>query len=129
MTRDQAATLRYFRWGEFHWPERLHWPLLQWLDQVRHRAAVPFIVTSDARDFVPLGGSSTSLHLVGRAVDFRWVGQTPEERARIVQAVASTPTPEGEGGFELGLEPGARGGPHWHLGLFPEGRPSRLFVR
>lgn len=128
-TREQVGELRYFRWEEFRHPERLHWPLLQWLDEVRHRAGFPLVVTSDARDHVPAGGSSTSLHLVGRAVDLRWLGQTAEQRARLVEAVVSTPRPPGDGGFELGLEPGAVGGAHWHVGLFPRGRENRLFVR
>lgn len=127
--REQIATLRYFRWEEFRHPERIYWPLLRWLDEVRHRAGVPLVPTSDARDHVPAGGSSNSLHLVGRAVDFRWSTHTPEQRARLIEAIAATPRPDGEGGYELGLEPGAPGGPHWHVGLFPPGIGSRVFVR
>jgi hypothetical protein len=127
-TRDQVATLRHFRWEEFRHPDGIHWPLLQWLDEVRHRASVPLVPTSDARAHVPPGGSRSSLHLAGRAIDFRWRGHTPEDRARLIAAVVTTPIPEGEGGYELGLEPGARGGPHWHVGLFPPGRKSRVFV-
>lgn len=121
--------LRHFAPEEFRFPGALNRPFLRWLDEVRDRAGVPFVITSDVRTEIPPGGSRTSLHLVGRAVDFRWTGQTPEERARIVEAVVATPTPEGEGGYELGIEPGSPGGPHWHLGLFPAGRANRMFAR
>jgi hypothetical protein len=127
-TQVQVATLRWFRWYEFREPLGIYWPLLQWLDEVRDRAGVMMTVTSDARTTVPVGGSLTSLHLAGRAVDFRW-HPSAELRARIVEAVVTTPRPEGEGGYELGLEPGAPGGPHWHIGLFPAGRESRIFAR
>jgi hypothetical protein len=120
--------LKHFRPEEFRHPEKLLPELLRWLDLVREAAGVPMIPTSDFRTHIPPGGSASSLHLVGRAVDFRW-HYSAEARAAIVSAVTSTPTPASEGGFELGLEPGAPGGAHWHVGLFPRGRPSRLFVR
>lgn len=127
-TQAQIATLRHFKWEEFKHPELCYFPFLEWLDEVRHRAGIPFVLTSDARTTVPPGGSPTSLHLVGRAVDFRW-NQTNQERAKIVKAVVTAPIPTTEGGFELGLEPTALGGAHWHLGLFPKGREASVFVR
>jgi hypothetical protein len=120
--------LNHFAEGEFNDPDEMYQPFLMWLDRVRATAAVPFVVTSDFRDHIPPGGFADSLHLKGRAIDFRW-NQTAEERAKIVQAVMTTPRPDGEGGFELGLEPGSPGGAHWHLGLFQTGRESRLFVK
>ena len=129
-TREQIATLSpEFRWEEFKNPSLIYWPLLQWLHRVRLTCGFALVPTSDARTHVPPGGSTTSLHLIGRAVDFRWREHTPEQRARFVEAVIMTPRPAGEGGYELGLEPGSAGGPHWHVGLFPAGTTSRLFVR
>lgn len=130
-----VGSLRYFRWAEFRRPEQLHWPFLQWLDEVRHRAAVPFVLTSDARDHIPPGGSATSLHLQGRAVDLRYpfsaTGRTNGAvLAAITEAIVTTPRPAGEGGYEYGIEPGAPGGPHLHIGLFPgTQRGCWLFTR
>lgn len=131
--------LTFFHRDEFAHPDKLHPPFLRWLDAVRRNvrqrcreAGIPdafFIVTSDWRNVVPPGGFDNSLHLVGRAIDFRWRIHTTEQRAIIVIAIATTPIPDGEGGFELGIEPTAVGGPHWHLGLFPAGQQHRLFVQ
>lgn len=126
-TREQVATLRYFAWSEFKYPGQLHFPLLQFLDEVRHRFGFPLTVTSDFRDSVPTGGSDTSLHRAGRAVDLRWILDR-HQRFRLVEILMTTPIANGEA-LELGLEPGAPGGPHFHVGLWPAGRPASLFVR
>lgn len=129
MTIALFDKLVYFHPREFNHPDLMYGPFLLWLDRIRHNAGIPINPTSDWRDVVPPGGFDDSLHKVGRAIDFRWRGQTAEERARIVIAVTTTPVPDGEGGFELGLEPGSPGGPHWHLGLLLPGREHRLFVK
>lgn len=130
-TREQFKLLApEFMWYEFKYPDKLYWPFLVWLHQVRVKAGVPMEPTSDFRVGVPVGGSDTSLHLVGRAVDFRWWKHTPEQRARIIEAVVTTPRPLNEGGYELGLEPTAKNGPHWHIGLFSAARPEpKVFVK
>jgi hypothetical protein len=128
-TREEIKTLKHFKWSEFKRPSMLHFPMLQWLDKVRDRAGVPFTVTSDGRDSIPPGGSPTSLHLVGRAVDIRYP-KTGWEIAKITAAVYATPRPPGEGGVEYGVEPGSPGGPHLHFGLFDSSKPHDwMFAR
>lgn len=135
-TKADVDALRYFTWGEFKRPGLLYVPFLHWLDQVRHVAGVPFVVTSDGRDFIPPGGSSTSLHLIGRAVDLRfpWTAAGPPRQdgralAAITRAVFAVRPPDGEGGVEYGIEATAIGGPHLHIGLFPAGRGDWVFTR
>lgn len=123
-----ALPFGHFTADEFKHPERIHAPLLEWLDRVREAYGDSLHPTSDARDYVPTGGSDGSLHLQGRAIDLRWLADR-EARYRFVRAVIETPPPTGEGGIELGLEPGAPGGPHFHVGLRPAGGPFTLFVR
>lgn len=127
-TAEEFAQLTHFRRAEFRRPDAIHFPLLQFLDAVRERCGFALVPTSDARDYVPSGGSDGSLHLSGRAIDLRWIGDR-HQRFALVDAVIRTPLPPGEGGVELGLEPGALGGPHIHLGLWPAGHPSSLFIR
>lgn len=125
-TAAEWGSLAHFTPAEFHRPDRMWFPLLAWLDQVRARYGHELTITSDFRDFVPIGGADDSLHLVGRAVDVRWPA-TREDRWALIEAVIATAAPDGCG-IELGLEPGAPGGPHVHLGLWPTGHPSTLFV-
>lgn len=127
-TAEQFATLKHFTPDEFNHPERLHFPLLLLLDAIREELGAPLFVTSDFRDYIPPGGASESLHMYGRAVDLRWPASA-EVRFRFVSVVMRLPTPPGDGGVELGLEAGALGGPHIHLGLWPAGHPPTLFVR
>lgn len=126
-TQQEVASLRHFRWSEFKYPSKLHFPLLLFLDDVRERFGFPLTPTSDFRIEAPSGGSATSLHMQGRAVDLRWIHDRVQ-RYRLVEILLTTPLPEGCG-LELGLEPGAAGGPHFHIGLWPPGHPSTLFVK
>jgi len=127
-SREEIATLRHFSWEEFRHPAAMHFPLLQFLDQVRESFGAALELTSDGRDYVPTGGSDGSLHLRGRAVDLRWIADR-EARYRLVRCLVDTPVPAGEGGIELGLEPGAPGGPHIHVGLWPAPHAATLFAR
>lgn len=127
-TSAEFAKLKHFTRDEFRRPDMMYFPFLQYLDRVREAYGNPLWITSDGRDFIPPGGSPDSLHLVGRAVDLRWILEK-HLRFQFVAAVIQTPTPSGEGGVELGLEPGAEGGAHLHLALRFAGQPSSLFVR
>ena len=121
-------SLRHFTAAEFQNPLLVDEAFVKWLDDVRHAAGVPFKLTSDARTpehNKKIGGSPTSLHLLGRAVDFtlrRWDSETLWQ---IMKAVCSTPTPNGCG-IELEY---VLGDQHVHLGLFPDTRPSRLVLK
>ena len=86
--------MKNFRDKEFKHLDKMDPEFLQFLDDVRTEAGVPFFLTSDARDWrtnKQVGGSSTSLHLyvhenklvnqeerLASAVDFA----TPGSRAR-----------------------------------------------
>lgn len=119
--------LRHFQPSEFHHPDRMDPAFLVWLDAVRDMAGVPFMLTSDARtqaeNAAASGSSPTSLHLVGRAVDF----QNPEnvtDRYHIVRAIflceGTAPGP-----IELELVHGPSDH-HIHLGCYPGAHPPQL---
>ncbi len=127
-TLAEFRTLEHFTRDEFRRPELMYFPLLQFLDRVRAAYGFPLWITSDFRDYVPIGGSADSLHLVGRAVDLRWI-EDRVLRFQFARAVIQTPTPAGEGGVELGLEGTAPGGAHIHLALRFPGQPSTLFIK
>lgn len=120
--------LRHFTVQEFNHPELLDNAFVQWLDNVRHAAGIPFILTSDAR--TPehnreVGGAPTSLHVSGRAVDFTLRMWDSPTLWRVAHAVCVTPPPNGCG-IELEFVLSDR---HVHLGLFPDQRPSRLVLK
>ena len=69
--------LKYFKPEEFEAPEELKFYLLDFIDVVRAMAGIPFLVTSDYRSRernTEVGGSKTSWHMTGEAIDFvpRW---------------------------------------------------------
>ena len=120
--------LRHFSVIEFNRADLMDDAFLRWLDDVRHKAGVPFKITSDARDAAhnaKVGGAPTSLHLPGRAVDFTLRAWDREALWKIAQAVCQTPTPGGVG-VELEFVIADQ---HCHLGLFPDTRPSRLVLK
>lgn len=133
--------MRHFRESEFNAYDKMDKTFLEFLDQVRHLANVPFYLTSDYR--TPehnraVGGHETSLHTQGCAVDFT----TPASRDRDSQAFYSElfdivwavydVHDRGGGGWrkvQLELVKSDRDW-HLHLGLFKEGwaGDSKLIV-
>src|SRR5690242_17523166 len=89
-TSDDFARLSHFSWREFKHPDLMDAPFLFWLDHVRDLAGIPFNLTSDARtpeeNAAASGSSPTSLHLIGRAVDFE-NPEDPTQRYNIVRAI------------------------------------------
>jgi hypothetical protein len=101
------------------------------LEQLADHAGWIINVTSGTRTQVPPGGSSTSLHLRGRAVDFRVVGRSdaqifdhlrgcPHVRINyeVIWHAPATATSPGT----------ATSGPHVHLGRNGDGKPSEFYV-
>jgi hypothetical protein len=81
--------LVHFSRGEFHFPDQMDIPFLRWLDRVRERANVPFVITDDGRPTgqMPEGASVTSLHKRGRAVDIRSRDWTSAQYWQVVGAI------------------------------------------
>lgn len=120
--------LKHFAPEEFkHW-ELVDQDAADFLDAVRSVYGQPLVLTSDARtveeNAAASGSSPTSLHLFGRAFDLRWI---PDDAAlwRFVVAVMHVGAARS---LELELVNSDRD-KHIHLGLFTDGRPSRLEVR
>lgn len=80
-------------------------------------------VTSGDRDFVPKGGSQTSLHLAHRAIDLH-VDGVPD--AQVFSRLKESGLLNG--GYEVILHgPNtATGGPHVHIGRYADGRASQF---
>lgn len=80
-------------------------------------------VTSGDRDFVPRGGSRTSLHLAHRAVDLHVQGLSDAEVFSRLKSSGIL-----SNGYEV-IRHGpntATGGPHIHIGRYGDGRPSQF---
>ncbi len=89
---DSFAKLKHFREEEFTHPEDMLPRFLDLLDIVRDIAGTLFYVTSDFRtpeENVIVGGSPSSLHMRGRAVDFVIHPWTAKELWNVVRAVAA----------------------------------------
>ena len=128
MTPEQAATLLYFKPPEWRHADLVDFEFAKWLDVVRLYARVPLTLTSDARtadENAAAGGSPTSLHLLGRAVDIHW-DFSDQQLYKILDAVFDA----GQGrAVELEI---VASGPqkHLHIGLFPDGsHPSTVIVK
>src|SRR2546422_8296205 len=84
------STLRHFQLSEFRHPDLVEDAAAVWLDDIREQFGAPLVLTSDARtpeeNAQASGSSPTSLHLLGRAFDLRWVAD-PEALWRFVDAV------------------------------------------
>jgi uncharacterized protein YcbK (DUF882 family) len=68
--------IQHFTRDEFGYADGVEpdWDLVMRLDQAREIAGVPFVITSGIRSFdhnAAVGGSPTSSHLTGHAVDLR----------------------------------------------------------
>jgi hypothetical protein len=75
--------LEHFLPDEFNAPEKMDKDLLLLLDWIRNDSGVPIIITSDYRD--PdhnrrIGGSPSSHHIHGRAVDFVTPGMRERDK-------------------------------------------------
>lgn len=123
-------SLRHFQVIEFNDAAHMDEEFLDYLDEVRERAGVPFRLTSDYRDperNAAAGGEARSLHVLGRAVDFTVKRWEPDVLDQVAAAVYLTPRPNNCGReFEIVQSERDR---HFHLGLFPDGRPSRLLLK
>lgn len=120
--------MQYFQPREFKHFDLMDAEFLRFLDAVRRRANIAFRLTSDARtpahNATLSGASPTSLHLLGRAVDFVPAAWDREVLWRIVKAVIDE-------SFDKSVELELVQGPtdkHIHLGLFPDNRPSRVVL-
>ena len=119
-------SLRWFQSNEFQNPHLVEETCLRWLDTVRHKAGMPFILTSDARTperNKEVGGSPTSLHVTGRAFDFTLRVTDPTTLFKVMEACMIVPAPFGKE-IEYVL-----GDKHFHVGLFPDQRASRLILK
>lgn len=122
------ADLQHFAAREFRNPTLLNESAAYVLDSVRTRYGKPLIITSDARtpkQNIAAGGSPTSLHLVGRAFDLRWIPDA-QDLWDFVGAVYATNRVLGAA-FELELVNSIRD-QHIHFGVYPNQRRSRLIV-
>jgi hypothetical protein len=85
-------TLKHFAPAEFKHPDQMDPAALQFFDKCRDLGGVPWTLTSDFRtaeqNAAASGSSPTSLHLLGRAIDFvPAAGWTDEALARIVDGI------------------------------------------
>ncbi|KKL17651.1 hypothetical protein LCGC14_2483420 [marine sediment metagenome] len=114
--------LRHFSSVEFNHPEDMQPDFLLLLDNIRDIADIPFHLTSDYRtpdENKRVGGSPTSLHMTGTAVDFvisPWnsAGLWAVTRAVALAEVAYSATFE----LEISQSPSDR---HFHIGLQKKG--------
>ena len=130
-TQEQLTGLRHFAYSEWKHPELLDYTAAVWLDDIRQTYGAPLELTSDARTLhenaATPGSSPTSLHLIGRAFDLRWIAD-PVAFWRFVDAVFLT---SGARPVEL-IFPYSVANRHIHLGLYPETatpHQSRLEIR
>lgn len=132
MGRVNSVLMQHFEEKEFKHPELMDKTFLLFLELVRGFADFPFVLTSDGRtaaenDALSNSGSSpNSLHLKGRAVDFKWPKEKPwQEFATLTKVVplARDLLPN-KFGYELELVLDG----HVHLGLFLNDRPDRVII-
>lgn len=120
--------MKHFTEAEFHNFAHMSPEILTLLDDVREMCGVPLRLTSDYRspaaNAAASGSSPTSLHLLGRAVDFVPAVWDRETLFRIVAAVILC---KKDASIELELVQGAAD-KHVHLGVFPDKRASRLVL-
>lgn len=114
--------LRHFAEHEFEYPEELQGTFLLLLDSIRDIAGIAFRITSDYRtpdDNARVGGSSTSLHMRGTAIDFVISPWNAATLWKVVRGVALVENAYGVT-FELKLSHGPSNR-HIHLGLQKKG--------
>ena len=88
----------------------------QVLERIARKSGRSVILTSGDRNYVPRGGSRTSLHLLRRAADFKVSGMSLSSVFNLIRTNKSTIL--ANGGFEVIYHrPGTiTGGPHIHVG-------------
>ncbi len=121
--------LRHFAKSEFDHPRELQPAFLLLLDNIRDIADIPFYVTSDYRtpdENKRVGGSSTSLHMQGAAVDFVVSPWNAAVLWKVVRAVALVEVAYSVT-FELKLGHGPSNR-HIHLGLQKSGAGELILV-
>lgn len=100
------------------------------LQAIREAYGRSLTLTSDARtpaeNAAASGSSPTSLHLLGRAFDLRWISD-PISLWRFVAAVFHVAVMQ-DLSVELELVHSATD-QHIHLGFYPTQRPSQIIVR
>ena len=121
--------LRHFLSVEFDHPEEMQPVFLLLLDNIRDIADTPFHPTSDYRtpdENKRVGGSPTSLHMAGTAVDFVISPWNSAALWQVVRAVALVEAAYGVT-FELEISqsPSDR---HFHLGLQKKGAGELVLV-
>ncbi len=126
---DSFKRLQYFNPGEFDHPEEMLPRFLDFLDVMRDIAGIEFHVTSDFRSLEEnrvVGGSTASLHMQGRAVDFIVWPWNGKNLWRVAKAVALVEAAYGRT-FELEIaeSPSNR---HIHLGLQVNKEPGELIL-
>lgn len=129
--------LRHFVAGEFDHPEMMDHKFLLWLDKVREQCGVQFLVTDDGRTpeenqkLLSAGASTTSLHLLGRAVDFVprvRKDQTISQALWCIAEAVIDRAGEAPGGVELEIVRSSKDF-HCHIGVFPDRREPRLVIK
>ena len=121
--------LRHFLTVEFNHPKEMAPAFLLLLDNIRDIADTPFYLTSDYRtpdENKRVGGSSTSLHMQGAAVDFVVSPWNSAELWKVVRAVALVEAAYGVT-FELEISqsPSDR---HFHIGLQKKGAGELVII-
>lgn len=115
--------LRHFKASEFSSPDLMNTAFLIWLDLVRDRAKVPFVITSDGRV------GDDGLHGLGMAVDIRSRGWTATQKWQVVDAIVFYAN-QAPGHVELemvfNVEP--EKDCHWHIGVDPRPNKQHEFV-
>lgn len=111
---------RWFKASEFKNPDMMNVAFVLWLDLVRDRAKVPFVITSDGRP------GDDKLHGLGLAVDIDSSKWTVVQKWRVVESVMfyANQAP-GKVEFETVFSPSDK---HWHLAVDPRPGKSHEFV-
>lgn len=126
-----TADLEFFKLSEFKHPERVDPDAAFWLNEVRREFGEPIILTDDARlpGDLPSGGSTSSLHYLGRAFDIRSRHWTRETYWRFAAAVfrVQARMPRGDRKVELELVDSPRD-KHAHLGFYLSDGEPRLVL-
>jgi hypothetical protein len=124
--------MKDFEAKEFKHPELMDTTFLLFLEKVRELADFTFVLTNDGRTpeentrLLTTGASPNSLHLKGRAVDFKWPKEKPWREFAILTKVVPIARDMLPNRFGYELELVLDG--HVHLGLFFDDRPDSVII-